>query len=99
MSRRRRRERRSNDERIVIPQRAEELTAAWFTEVVERALRRPDGPVFAGIVGGVGTLPERAGPDLAGLISGTVFEDANNNGVQDGGEPGIPGVTVKLGAR
>lgn len=34
MSRRRRRDRRSNDERDVIPQRAEELTAAWFTEVL-----------------------------------------------------------------
>lgn len=34
MSRRGRRDRRSNDVRDVIPQRAEELTAAWFTEVL-----------------------------------------------------------------
>ncbi|MGD0877316.1 MAG: sortase [Anaerolineales bacterium] len=29
-------------------------------------------------------------------ISGTVFNDTNANGVQDTGEPGIPGVTVTL---
>ncbi len=29
-----------------------------------------------------------------GAIDGTVFEDKNNNGVQDPGEPGIPGVVV-----
>jgi uncharacterized delta-60 repeat protein len=30
----------------------------------------------------------------AGSISGTVFNDANNNGVRDAGEAGAPGVTV-----
>ena len=34
MSRGRRRDRRSNDDREVIPQRSEELTAAWFTEIL-----------------------------------------------------------------
>ena len=29
-------------------------------------------------------------------LSGTVYKDANNNGVQDSGETGIAGVTVKL---
>ncbi|QGJ68433.1 Hypothetical protein PBC10988_0920 [Planctomycetales bacterium 10988] len=33
---------------------------------------------------------------LASTISGTVYEDLNNNGIQDGGELGIPGVTVTL---
>ena len=39
-------------------------------------------------------------PDLAGYasISGTVFNDANANGVQDSGEPGIAGVTVYIDA-
>ena len=31
-----------------------------------------------------------------GSIGDTVFDDQNNNGVQDGGEPGIEGVTVNL---
>jgi large repetitive protein len=30
------------------------------------------------------------------FIAGTVYVDTNNNGVQDGGEPGIPGVTITL---
>jgi hypothetical protein len=29
-------------------------------------------------------------------IGDTVFEDLDNNGFQDAGEPGIPGVTVDL---
>jgi len=32
----------------------------------------------------------------AALISGTVFDDVNENGVLDGGEPGLAGVTVVL---
>ena len=32
----------------------------------------------------------------SGSISGTVFQDDNNNGVQDAGEVGIEGVTVRL---
>ncbi len=34
--------------------------------------------------------------ESAGSLAGTVFLDANNNGVQDGGEIGLPGVTVAL---
>ena len=30
------------------------------------------------------------------LIGDTVWNDANGNGIQDAGEPGIPGVTVTL---
>lgn len=32
----------------------------------------------------------------SGGICGTVFYDTNNNGVQDAGEPGIPGVSVTI---
>jgi uncharacterized repeat protein (TIGR01451 family) len=32
----------------------------------------------------------------AAIITGTVFDDANENGVQDGGETGMAGVTVTL---
>ncbi len=34
--------------------------------------------------------------ESAGSLAGTVFLDANNNGVQDGGEIGLPGVTLTL---
>lgn len=36
--------------------------------------------------------------ELAGSLSGTVFLDRNNNGVQDAGEPGLPGVQLQLPA-
>ncbi|MCW3127821.1 MAG: putative rane-anchored cell surface protein [Bacteroidetes bacterium] len=29
-------------------------------------------------------------------ISGTVYDDLNHNGVKDGGEPGLPGYTIRL---
>jgi hypothetical protein len=35
-------------------------------------------------------------PTPTGTIAGTVFEDANNNGKQDPGEPGLPNVTVVI---
>jgi len=34
--------------------------------------------------------------EVPAVVSGSVYVDANNNGVRDGGEAGIPGVTVKL---
>ncbi len=34
--------------------------------------------------------------DNTGSITGTIFQDTNHNGVQDAGEPGIPGVTVTI---
>ena len=34
--------------------------------------------------------------ESAGSLAGTVFLDSNNNGAQDGGEIGLPGVTVTL---
>ena len=36
--------------------------------------------------------------ELAASLSGTVFLDRNNNGVQDAGEPGLPGVQLQLPA-
>ena len=35
--------------------------------------------------------------DVPGSLAGVVFDDTNGNGVKDGGEPGISGVTVALG--
>lgn len=34
--------------------------------------------------------------DSCGLISGLVYDDLNNNGIQDAGENGIPGITINL---
>jgi fimbrial isopeptide formation D2 family protein/uncharacterized repeat protein (TIGR01451 family) len=45
------------------------------------------------------TLGGRAGLDFglsAGSLAGTVYRDANANGVRDAGEPGIAGVTIAL---
>ena len=36
--------------------------------------------------------------ELAASLSGTVFLDRNNNGIQDAGEPGLPGVQLQLPA-
>ena len=36
-------------------------------------------------------------PAFAGTVSGVVFEDANGNGLRDGGEPGIAGVKLSNG--
>ena len=33
---------------------------------------------------------------FASSLAGTVYLDSNNNGKQDPGEPGIPGVTITL---
>jgi hypothetical protein len=42
-------------------------------------------------------LPAAPGADLPEeFVSGFVFYDANNNGVKDAGEPGIPGIPVNL---
>ncbi|MGE8224980.1 MAG: SdrD B-like domain-containing protein [Stenotrophomonas sp.] len=36
--------------------------------------------------------------EVAAAVSGVVYLDSNNNGVQDAGEPGLPGVQVTLSA-
>ena len=36
--------------------------------------------------------------EIAALLSGVVFLDSNNNGIQDAGEPGLPNVEVELPA-
>ena len=35
-------------------------------------------------------------PENAGAVKGVIYEDTNGNGVQDEGEPGIPGVKVVI---
>jgi len=47
---------------------------------------------------GVCPLPATPTPTpLPGSISGGVFDDQNNNGARNGGEPGISNITVRLG--
>ena len=60
-------------------------------------------PIFANGVGGPDQFNDAhfqltgcATPPPLGSIGDTVYCDTNGNGVQDPGEPGIPGVTVNL---
>ena len=55
--------------------------------------------VISGIVLAAGDMSEDNDFDeiIPASIHGTVFEDLNNDGVVDAGEPPIPGVTVTLG--
>jgi hypothetical protein len=50
---------------------------------------------------GVAVLPNivgcASGPEFPAGIAGTVFEDANSNGIQDDGEQGVKGVMVSNG--
>lgn len=60
----------------------------------------PNGNVISGLVLG-GTSPSALtnynfGEVRPGSIAGTVFDDRNNNGVRDAGEPPIPGTTITL---
>jgi hypothetical protein len=40
--------------------------------------------------------PEAPAVQVTAEIHGTVFQDLNSNGKLDPGEPGVPGVTIKL---
>lgn len=68
-------------------------------------------PVFAGhpekspvTVGGVGYrlsyIGNAGGKDVildpGGTVTGRVWQDSDKDGIQDGGEPGIPGVVIRL---
>src|SRR5690606_37188539 len=46
--------------------------------------------------GGDATANFGFGTPIPGSISGTVFDNANGNGIQDGGEAGIPNITVTI---
>ncbi|MBI1294247.1 hypothetical protein GC175_04730, partial [bacterium] len=49
-------------------------------------------------VGSGGSAQANFALQAQGVIQGVVFDDLNGNGVQDGGEPGVGGVTVTQGA-
>ncbi|MEO8359479.1 MAG: SdrD B-like domain-containing protein [Vicinamibacteria bacterium] len=50
----------------------------------------PGAPTNAGVDG----YRPPAIPITTGTLNGVVFLDSNGNGIQDGGEPGLPGVSV-----
>ncbi len=53
-------------------------------------------PVQITIAPGGSDLDADFGLDGNGVLSGTVYSDLNNDGIRDGAEPGIQGVTVAL---
>ena len=72
-------------------------TPEAFKSYVTGGARGGGGSNFTGSYSATGHVT----PDLAPVVqpaslSGTVFWDQNLNGVQDGGEPGIAGVTITL---
>lgn len=56
----------------------------------------PTGAVGAGEVEDYLVIIEGSEPVLTSSLGSTVFLDADNDGVHEAGEPGLPGVTVEL---
>jgi hypothetical protein len=75
-----------------------ELTPGTYrVEVMSNAGFLQDNPGYALVTIGQGETPVVNLPEgLPSSISGTVFNDANHNGVQDGGELGLSNQTVFL---
>jgi outer membrane protein OmpA-like peptidoglycan-associated protein len=63
-------------------------SSAWARGVTDAGERVADGPAQAAVLIVEGIFTRR------GIISGAVFADADSNGVRDGGELGVPGVSV-----
>jgi len=63
--------------------------------VLNGTLTTPANPLVVNL-GFADDLTANFGYIRDGQIGDTVFNDVNGNGVQDGGEPGIPGVTLGL---
>ncbi|MEM7228397.1 MAG: SdrD B-like domain-containing protein [Planctomycetota bacterium] len=83
-----------------------EVTVTYTFCLVPGACCLPDGTCVevldtecdaqGGVFQGFSTLCADVEPCPQAMLGDFVFEDSNGNGVQDPGEPGIPGVTVKL---
>ena len=67
------------------------MTSLW-----ER--RKPRSASIAAFAAPTLMLMLAASPVVAGTLSGTVFEDANGNGIRDAGEPGIGGIGLSNGS-
>ena len=89
----------------------EDLRPGTYTVTETQPVGYGDGGETAGSTGGDDTVDDVVSAIVLGAgvdsinndfdettasISGTVFEDPDNDGVQDDGEPGIEGVTVTL---
>jgi hypothetical protein len=73
-----------------VPAGADQMTVQLIsTPTVDPA---PRGASMSWVVGGLAIAKEV----LPASLGDFVWEDTNKNGIQDPGEPGIPGVTVKL---
>lgn len=70
------------------------LTNTTLDTPLPAGANSPAGPVAPTFV----SFGSYDAPSLAVVISGIEFEDTNGNGVQDAGEPGLPGVTIYLDA-
>lgn len=62
-------------------------------ETFSVVLSNPNGAELGNPSTGTGTIQNDDEPIIAG-ISGLVYVDANNNGIQEGNEPGIAGVII-----
>ncbi|MGE5623542.1 MAG: SdrD B-like domain-containing protein, partial [Methanocella sp.] len=74
----------------------DEVFGSGKSEIQHRlGIRIVDGVGLSGgklvSTGGLGEIQAKVG-----LVSGTVFLDANHNGLRDPGEPGLPGIMVAL---
>jgi len=69
------------------------LSSFWYDET---DLCEPGDATFQTWLGGIPNL--RRTDVICGTqaVSGTVWDDANRDGVQDAGEPGVAGITVTL---
>jgi hypothetical protein len=75
-----------------------ELNSSDFHDITTGSNGYSAGPGYDLVTGRGTPIANMLVPDLAGYtsISGTVFNDANDDGVQDNGELGIAGVTVYI---
>jgi hypothetical protein len=84
--------------------RAESIAFSFHTHTQEVIVFRSNVSgsrlLTIGLLVAVVWLLGRLGPVAAtgGGIAGTVFFDSNGNGVREAGEPGLPGVSVQIGA-
>ncbi|MDD4856524.1 MAG: OmpA family protein [Candidatus Krumholzibacteria bacterium] len=63
-------------------------SSAWVSGVTDAGDGVSDGPAWASVLIVEGVFTRR------GILSGAVFEDANSNGIRDGGERGVRGASV-----
>ena len=73
------------------------VTVSARPKRARRFMRRAATMVALGSLGTafIATAPVA---NAAGVVSGTVYRDANNNGVRDAGEPGVGNIVISAGA-